>query len=137
MVCGDKQGTNAGYNKHRRSRDLPACPPCSAANAERSRLYPVSPEANRRHKLKFRYGLSLEVFNGTLAAQGGACKLCLTSEPSQGVWCVDHDHTCCPSESKTCGKCVRGILCGPCNRAIGLLKENTETLKRAIEYLGG
>ncbi len=41
---------------------------------------------------------------------------------------VDHDHTT--------GE-VRGLLCHNCNRAIGLLREDPERLRRAIEYLEG
>lgn len=44
----------------------------------------------------------------------------------QMVGCIDHDH-------KT-GK-IRGLLCGFCNKAIGLLKENINILRNAIHYL--
>lgn len=30
---------------------------------------------------------------------------------------------------------IRGLLCHNCNRALGLLKDSEENLKRAIEYL--
>jgi len=30
---------------------------------------------------------------------------------------------------------VRGVICATCNRGIGLLNDNYETLKRAMEYL--
>lgn len=41
---------------------------------------------------------------------------------------VDHDH-------KT--RNVRGLLCHNCNRALGLLKDNINSLKSAISYLEG
>jgi hypothetical protein len=34
---------------------------------------------------------------------------------------VDHDHSCCEN-IPTCGKCVRGLLCGQCNRMVGALE---------------
>lgn len=49
---------------------------------------------------------------------------------------VDHDHNCCPGQ-KTCGSCVRGVLCGPCNRALGLFGDNPATLIQAASYLMG
>ena len=45
---------------------------------------------------------------------------------------IDHDHNCCPSE-ESCGKCLRGILCGPCNRALGKIErigDFTEVINR-------
>jgi hypothetical protein len=49
---------------------------------------------------------------------------------------VDHDHNCCPSK-KTCGKCIRGLLCMDCNRGLGYFRDDTARLDRAISYLGG
>lgn len=48
---------------------------------------------------------------------------------------VDHDHSCCPG-TRSCGQCVRGGLCGPCNMALGAFGESPEILARAIEYVG-
>jgi hypothetical protein len=48
---------------------------------------------------------------------------------------VDHDHSCCPADSKSCGKCIRGFLCKTCNSGIGLLGDSAEILARAAGYL--
>ena len=47
---------------------------------------------------------------------------------------IDHDHSCCPG-STSCGKCVRGVLCGECNLMIGLGKDRQDILVSASEYL--
>lgn len=50
-----------------------------------------------------------------LAVQGGSrphCAVCGVNDDLQ----VHHDHKCCPT-SYSCGECVRGFLCGACNRA--------------------
>lgn len=47
---------------------------------------------------------------------------------------VDHDHTCCPGK-RSCGRCVRGLLCNRCNRALGQFGDDIETLRRAVAYL--
>ena len=40
--------------------------------------------------------------------------------------CIDHDHVT--------GK-VRGVLCNNCNTALGLVKDNVDTLKNMILYV--
>jgi hypothetical protein len=38
------------------------------------------------------------------------------------VWCflcVDHDQACCPDEKRSCGNCIRGLLCLAGNTALG------------------
>lgn len=65
-------------------------------------------------------------------SQNGKCAICdsqLTLEPGQPknkVAHVDHD--------AVTGR-VRGILCHICNTGLGRFKDNTQLLKRAIEYL--
>lgn len=48
---------------------------------------------------------------------------------------VDHDHQCCPSDSLSCGKCVRGLLCYYCNWAAGQLRDNPDTARSLANYL--
>lgn len=87
------------------------------------------PEVNRRAKLKKAYGISQEQYDEMFKAQGGTCGICKRFIPHRGEHlCVDHCHTS--------GE-IRGLLCGNCNRAIGLLEDSTEFLSNAIKYLGG
>lgn len=73
-------------------------------------------EYRKRLHIKSRYGLSWDDYVDLLAFQGDACAVCRSSTPKgKGVWHVDHDHNCCPTSSESCGNCVRGILCSPCN----------------------
>jgi hypothetical protein len=86
---------------------------------------------NDTHQLK-KFGLTKEKYNVILKQQNNACAICntKTSQVSKNnTICrlaVDHDH-------KT-GK-VRGLLCGSCNRALGLLKDSISNLQNAISYL--
>ena len=49
---------------------------------------------------------------------------------------IDHDHACCPSRRKSCGECVRGVLCGPCNLALGHLNEDPVRMAALAAYIG-
>lgn len=61
----------------------------------------------------------------------GICELC--GKDSQKI-SIDHDHACCPGE-RSCGNCVRGGICAPCNLGLGAFRDSQESLTLAIEYL--
>lgn len=84
-------------------------------------------EKSRDYSLRSRYGMTLIQFNAMFEAQGRKCALCRSDKSDGKNFVVDHSH-------KT-GK-VRGILCSYCNRALGMLKDDVEILKKAIAYLG-
>ena len=81
------------------------------------------------------YNVTREQYEEMFKSQDGRCAICGNppKEGGKGLH-VDHDHGCCPG-GKSCGKCVRGLLCSSCNTAIGLLKDNPELLTAAIDYL--
>jgi hypothetical protein len=58
------------------------------------------------------------------------CPLCDRNQAR----CVDHDHKCCPGKI-SCGKCVRGLICSPCNKFLGHLRDDPEALLRFGRYL--
>lgn len=84
--------------------------------------------------LKERYNLTIEAYDQLLADQGGRCAVCRKDNPGKKRWHVDHNHSCCPGV-KSCGKCVRGLLCSACNRALGLLHDDILVFQSAISYL--
>jgi hypothetical protein len=82
--------------------------------AERRARVPGSMRASRLRRL---YKLEIADYDAMAIAQNGRCAIC-GQPPITRQLAVDHDHTCCPTES-TCGKCVRGLLCASCNRQLG------------------
>ena len=89
------------------------------------------PAVARARSLFYKYKLTVEQYDAMLANQGGACAICLEDRPLN----VDHDHSCCPGE-RSCGKCVRGLLCRRCNYTIlGAAKDDPELLRRASDYV--
>jgi hypothetical protein len=81
-----------------------------------------------------RYGITQEQYDEFFRVQEGLCAIC-KKEPIDESLSVDHDHSCCPTRDRCCGKCIRGLLCGPCNRMLGLADDDVERLAEAIAYL--
>ena len=77
--------------------------------------------------LKKKYGLSFIEYNELLERQNFSCAICNKNQSDcKTLLHVDHCH-----ES---GK-IRGLLCMNCNTGIGSLKESTDLLQKAIEYI--
>lgn len=93
---------------------------------------PDSPERLRFNHIKHKYGLTRDRFHAILESQGGQCSICSTEVNINS--CIDHDHQCCPGE-KSCGECVRGILCRLCNQGLGQFRDNPTLLRQAAQYL--
>ena len=79
------------------------------------------------------YRLTLNDYAKLLFEQGGLCKACRQLPDKRG-YCIDHDHKCC-SGAKSCGKCVRGLLCSSCNCMLGMAKDQIPTLLRLADYI--
>jgi hypothetical protein len=92
----------------------------SARYEEKLRNDPERLEKRRRsqrcYMLRKRYGIDLETYEQLETEQGGKCLIC-DREPKR--LCVDHCHET---------GAVRGLLCQPCNKALGYAKDNSATL---------
>lgn len=82
------------------------------------------------------YHLTPDQYWAIYEAQGGCCYICQRAKGNgKKKLSVDHDHACCDGPV-SCGKCVRGLLCTPCNRnVLGHLRDSVKALLRAIRYL--
>jgi hypothetical protein len=92
--------------------------------------------------LRYRYNLSASGYTRLLASQSGGCAIC-GIKPGSKRLAVDHDHACCPGR-RSCGGCIRGLLCKRCNFYLlgQICKETSKgrvhavsVLWRAIHYL--
>lgn len=79
----------------------------------------------RQSKLRRVYGMTPERYDELLKSQDGKCALCGRTEVTRRL-SIDHDH-------KT--GVVRGLLCPPCNRALGTLGDGEGTIERLRKYL--
>lgn len=117
------------------------CRECTKAYSDESR------DRIRAYKTKWRernpyyhrertYGLGFGGYPRLLAKQDGRCAICGTPHPGGrgDTFHVDHDHSCCPG-SKSCGRCVRGLLCKLCNMGLGRFRDDPALLRAAADYL--
>jgi len=86
-------------------------------------------EINRRSRIKTKYGIDEEAYNDLLLKQNNACALCGSTDvrrKGNSRLIIDHNHAT--------GE-VRGLLCHPCNRILGMIKDSKEWALNAVEYL--
>lgn len=120
-TCHEVKPTDAFY-KHKTTRSgfATQCKSCiqgamSAARSEDNRPF-------RGKALKHSYNITIDQYEEMLREQGGVCAVCRRPEEMKrnGVvmnLAVDHDHACCPGK-RSCGKCVRGLVCWWCNKTL-------------------
>jgi hypothetical protein len=81
----------------------------------------------RKWDLRKKYNLTVEQVEAMAKAQNGRCGCCPAVLGENGAKvCVDHDHVT---------RAVRGLLCDPCNKALGLMQDDVDRLRRAADYL--
>jgi len=101
------------------------CKVCKKVRAKT--YYDKNPEKWRDSHYRRTYRLSVEEYSALLTKQGGKCAICGCTESRDGSrFAVDHCHDT--------GK-VRGLLCRPCNSAIGFLNDDYQTALSAARYL--
>ncbi len=72
-----------------------------------------------------KYGTTIEWYRDKLLRQCGLCAICRHLSHHHGTiqrLQVDHDHNCCDLRTKSCGKCLRGLLCADCNVLLSYLE---------------
>ena len=110
----------------------------SEKGRENGRRYRNSPKgklnsrkASIRHRLKRKYGLSLDAYEEMLKAQNHVCWVCKKPETMKQhgrlkPLAVDHCHNT---------EVVRKLLCNRCNRTIGFVDEDISILESMIKYI--
>ncbi len=72
-----------------------------------------------------KYGTTVEWYLDQLVTQSGLCAICSHLSHHHGTiqrLQVDHNHDCCNLRTKSCGKCLRGLLCADCNILLSYLE---------------
>lgn len=134
-------GTNAGKRGHfcrepgcsarttyvfcevHRPLRVPTCEAAGCDELRRGASIFCDRHARKDRWYRHKYGVSQRQVDEMTARQNGRCGICRETLALH----VDHDH-----ETGV----VRGLLCGNCNRAIGLLAHDPSRMRAAIAYLG-
>ena len=138
MIYGKKQCSRCNqlksYSEFYKLRDG-LFPYCKRCEGERSKQWHrdnrEQSQLNKRNwKIQNKYDLTAEQWTALFNAQGRKCGLCGSLEPkTKKGWQTDHDHGV--------GK-VRGILCQPCNYAVGAYEKILQPMwGQVVEYLDG
>lgn len=85
---------------------------------------------NRLRSRLYAYNITIDQWEEIVDLQGGVCPICGSADDLV----VDHDHNCCDTEG-SCGRCVRGAICQPCNVGLGRFKDDPDRLAAAREYV--
>lgn len=112
------------------------CKACSNSNSSQAniRWQKRNPDKVKNKHLLRKFSITLDTYSEMFKNQDGLCAICSQPETSKDYrgktrdLAVDHCHLT--------GK-VRGLLCDRCNRALGLLQDNSLVIQAAAKYLEG
>jgi hypothetical protein len=127
VSCGERKPAEEFYPSARRDDGLDYyCQVCRLAKTRR--YYKANGDAKKNEHLRRKYNLPPGGYPAMLTAQASGCAICGEPHKQGKVLHVDHCHV---TEK------VRGLLCAPCNTALGGFRDNEEFLLRAVSYLKG
>lgn len=111
-------------------RLLRRCRPC-ARSAQKRRLAsnpppPEDPRVKKNRMLQYHFGITIEDYEAMAEAQGGVCAICRKTCVTGKSLAVDH----CHATHK-----IRALLCGSCNRGLGMFNDDPNLLDVAVNYL--
>ncbi|QGH76337.1 HNH endonuclease [Streptomyces phage Daubenski] len=148
--CGlDKENSDFYKDKQKKDGLKSFCKCCASVNDEdyyernKEKILAAVAEKRRLNGAALdipRMGISVDQYNDMLEAQNWVCAICGEDETVMlkgklRRLVIDHDRSCCNKDRGLCGKCVRGILCARCNVGLGYFRDNSEYLRKAIDYL--
>ena len=115
------------YNRYNIGKLTKKCKACISIYYKDRNKDPEIKRRKNNYELKKYYNISLNEYEKMISKQNSCCKICNRHQNLfKYEFAVDHNH-------KT-GK-IRGLLCQPCNTALGLFKDDIEVINNAMRYL--
>lgn len=108
--------------------DLKVCKPCRIVKRDTWRKEnPERYKAQKQDQSFRKYGMNRVGYDALLLSQLGGCAICRKTHNLPATrFVIDHNHRT---------GVVRGLLCAPCNMAIGLFNDQPKALRSAARYL--
>jgi hypothetical protein len=95
--------------------------------ATHHRAFKRQQKANNHDRMVFKvYGIEPGEYERMYEEQGGVCFICRRANGRTKRLAVDHDHDT---------GLVRGLLCGPCNKFVGYVRNSADAFRRGAAYL--
>lgn len=110
--------------KYAAAKSAGLCVRCGQPSREERTLCAACHQKQLGQQRRNKYGIVEAEVAGLLESQDSRCAICTVSIEADAH--VDHDH-----ESRE----VRGLLCGSCNRGLGMFRDSPEALEKAAAYL--
>lgn len=139
--CSKKCACRAAHLRRRaqrRSRKM--CLVCGKLPPIEDRTYcdgcktRTSSDSNRTRLIRV-YGMTPEAYRLKVEQQEGRCAICGCAENDPRNATAGRNRTCFRIDHNHSTGKVRGLLCGACNSALGLFRDDGRVLAAAIEYL--
>jgi hypothetical protein len=116
----------SAFGKNRSFKDGLANQCHECLKESRRKWREAHPELHQARHVKNRYGIALQEYEAMAAAADGKCPVCGEPPPPFNGFDLDHDHET--------GQ-VRGLLCRPCNLALGGARDNPAILRALADYI--
>lgn len=121
-------------NLHVYEEGLKCCPHC--AKIYHSKWQIINKVRHKGYQIKTQYNITLPEKQKLYNRQNNKClffDFC-GNAPNLLSVNIDHDHKCCPN-IKSCGKCIRGLLCTSCNTFLGKIERHPGLIKSMLIYI--
>jgi len=126
--CGEeKELSEFNKSKNGRFQKRADCKICQSKTAIARNKITYDSKVKWKRTIKDNFNLTVDDYNTMFENQKGCCLICKRHQTEfKKRLAVDHCHDT---------KVIRGLLCSNCNTALGLFKDDIESLFAAIDYL--
>lgn len=131
--CDDCERQRArDWHKNNREKSREIAKRYKSNNPDKVAAYNASAAkaaSQRKYDLRTRFGITPEQYDEMLEAVGGQCPVC-------GHRPTDDEHRLAVDHNHTTGE-IRGLLCKPCNLALGNLGDDPNRIRALARYIEG